>query len=27
VWGYIAEEVFEKGKRIIQILPKADFAI
>ncbi|KAK4806979.1 hypothetical protein QYF61_027346 [Mycteria americana] len=27
VWGNTAEEVFEKGKRIIQILLKANFAI
>ncbi|GAB0203181.1 hypothetical protein GRJ2_002783700 [Grus japonensis] len=25
VWGNKAEEVFEKGKRVIQILPKAGF--
>ncbi|KAK4806933.1 hypothetical protein QYF61_027300 [Mycteria americana] len=27
VWGNIAEEVFEKGKKIVQILLKAGFAI
>ncbi|KAM6086134.1 uncharacterized protein LJ206_007568 [Theristicus caerulescens] len=27
VWGNTAEEVFEKGKKIVQILPEASFAI